>query len=415
MRVAIHRGTKQIGGCVAEIATKNTKVFIDLGANLPGNDTPLPDIDGLTCGSGKNSALFISHTHGDHIGDLTSALPEIPVYLGETAKEIELIKVHKLRDAEDYIGKELVTKEYLSRLENAKTFQMGIPVRFGDFAVTPLWVDHSAFDAYMFVIKAEGIKVLHTGDFRTHGPRGGKLPAVLSKYARKIDYIVCEGTMLSRSGEPPMPEQTLREEAQRLIHGKKYIFALCSSTNIDRIAEFYQANHSDDLNRKFVVDSYQKEILDAVEKRSRTDFYRFGYSLPYYYPQHADMLREEGFFALIRGNGGWYETELLEKYFDTTNSLLIYSEWEGYLNPGPASNEKHIALIGKYRPNTILHSSGHASRETLAEIYSIVKPKRGLIPIHGEAPEAFRTLIPEGNILVLNDGEALDLKRVERS
>ena len=36
MKVIIHRGTHQIGGCITEIeSNKGTKVAIDIGKNLP--------------------------------------------------------------------------------------------------------------------------------------------------------------------------------------------------------------------------------------------------------------------------------------------------------------------------------------------------------------------------------------------
>ena len=38
MKITIHRGANQIGGCITEIATKDAKIFIDLGSNLPGSD-----------------------------------------------------------------------------------------------------------------------------------------------------------------------------------------------------------------------------------------------------------------------------------------------------------------------------------------------------------------------------------------
>ena len=38
MKLTIHRGANQIGGCITEIATSKAKVFIDLGSNLPGSD-----------------------------------------------------------------------------------------------------------------------------------------------------------------------------------------------------------------------------------------------------------------------------------------------------------------------------------------------------------------------------------------
>ena len=37
MNIKIHRGLEQIGGCITEISTENSRVFIDMGQNLPGN------------------------------------------------------------------------------------------------------------------------------------------------------------------------------------------------------------------------------------------------------------------------------------------------------------------------------------------------------------------------------------------
>ena len=36
MKIVIHRGTNQIGGCLTEIISyRGTKILIDIGANLP--------------------------------------------------------------------------------------------------------------------------------------------------------------------------------------------------------------------------------------------------------------------------------------------------------------------------------------------------------------------------------------------
>lgn len=69
MKLTIHRGTNQIGGCVTEIESGGYRVFIDFGEQLPGTEKALlQPIDGLTCGDVTKSVLFISHYHGDHIG-----------------------------------------------------------------------------------------------------------------------------------------------------------------------------------------------------------------------------------------------------------------------------------------------------------------------------------------------------------
>ena len=40
MKIRIHRGANQIGGCITEIRSDNgTRVLIDLGHNLPGEAT----------------------------------------------------------------------------------------------------------------------------------------------------------------------------------------------------------------------------------------------------------------------------------------------------------------------------------------------------------------------------------------
>ena len=36
MKLIIHRGTHQIGGCVTELRTSTTRIVIDMGSPLPG-------------------------------------------------------------------------------------------------------------------------------------------------------------------------------------------------------------------------------------------------------------------------------------------------------------------------------------------------------------------------------------------
>lgn len=59
MKLTIHRGTNQIGGCITEIESNGYKIFIDFGEQLPGTEIKeLNPIDGLTCGDISKSALF---------------------------------------------------------------------------------------------------------------------------------------------------------------------------------------------------------------------------------------------------------------------------------------------------------------------------------------------------------------------
>lgn len=110
------------------------------------------------------------------------------MFIGKMAKEI-------LSKFAEYIG--YISDEYRSikeRLETALTFSPCQEFEFGDFKIMPVVVDHSAFVAYAFRIEAGGIKVFHTGDFRTHGFRSKKLPRVIENFIGKVNYMECEAT-----------------------------------------------------------------------------------------------------------------------------------------------------------------------------------------------------------------------------
>ncbi len=66
--------------------------------------------------------------------------------------------------------------------------------------ITPILVDHSAYDAYMFIFEADGKTIVHTGDFRTHERLGKKLfeRIEIAPSGKTVDVLITEGTMMSR-------------------------------------------------------------------------------------------------------------------------------------------------------------------------------------------------------------------------
>ena len=61
MKIRIHRGTHQIGGCVTEYEHEGWRLFVDYGEPLPGEDKSDLHIEGLTHGDLSKSALLITH------------------------------------------------------------------------------------------------------------------------------------------------------------------------------------------------------------------------------------------------------------------------------------------------------------------------------------------------------------------
>lgn len=90
MKITVHRGTNQIGGCVTEYESNGWKLFVDYSKQLPSAPVSNKklEIDGLTCGNLRKSALLITHYHGDHIGRITVLSPKLPIYMGKMAKDI---------------------------------------------------------------------------------------------------------------------------------------------------------------------------------------------------------------------------------------------------------------------------------------------------------------------------------------
>lgn len=162
--LAIHRGASQIGGCITEISTAESKIIIDLGSNLPGSPQPDFSESEIRAIINESQAILYTHYHGDHVGFL-SAVPEgIPQYIGAGAREVMRCKYRALNQRGTY-------QRELDAIDHMLTYEADSALEFGDLRVTPYYCSHSAFDAYMFKIQWRGKVILHTGDFRKHGNR----------------------------------------------------------------------------------------------------------------------------------------------------------------------------------------------------------------------------------------------------
>ena len=49
----------------------------------------------------------------------------------------------------------------------------------------PYLVDHSSYNSCMFLIEADNKRVLHTGDYRSHGRKGNLFENTLKKINKK--------------------------------------------------------------------------------------------------------------------------------------------------------------------------------------------------------------------------------------
>ena len=396
MKITIHRGAHQIGGCITEIKSGDAKILIDLGSNLPDSETAELDEADIASLTQDADAIFYTHYHGDHVGLFHLVPDNIPQYISKGAQEVMACKYKALNKQQGYC------KE-LAAIGRFRPYTAGEPVDIkGEIRVTPYYVSHSAFEAYMFKIEAEGKAILHTGDFRRHGYLGERLSDLLRFVIGRVDFLIIEGTMLGRKGEKVIGENDIRQNTASLLETHKYVFALCSSTDIDRLASFHWACKR--TGRIFLCDTYQKSVLDIFSRYMASPFFKFDKAFTLYKRQHIAhpdvkaRLSGRGFLMPVRAGQTALIKKMLKEY-DDEPAYLVYSLWQGYYNGTEKQVNPQIVELRRLFAGRIMdgvydgfHTSGHADVETLEEACRILRPRHGIIPIHKEALASYQSL-----------------------
>lgn len=410
MNIKVYRGTHQIGGCVTEYEYHGRHLFVDYGEELPGGpQTGDLQVEGLTYGDISKSALLITHYHGDHIGCIPKLPKDLPIFMGRMSRDIQMELSNRLQMVDSF------HRNMSERLKTVHTFGPGRPFSWGSFHIMPVTVDHSAFDAYAFKVEAGGVSAFHTGDFRTHGFRSGRLSDVIEKFVGKVDYVVCEATNISRPLAASQSEHDLQKEYQELFKENKGNVVYSSSTNIDRLFGLYHA--AKNAGRVFIIDEYQKKIMDIVTQRdslwSKSRLYQFS---EHYKPfvlsvlkgafwmndRFKDLLEKKGYVLMARSNPTF---DSLIKRIPGEKQVYL-SMWDGYVDKSKAAyNEQLAKSLGKGYLR--MHTSGHCDMNSLREVFRLLHPK-AIVPIHTEKPEDFAQLFgDEWSVVVLNDGESI--------
>lgn len=398
--IRIYNGN-QIGGCITIISTQKAKIVIDYGEQLPGSQNASNyEIDWE---EEKVDAVFFTHYHGDHIGRFQEIPETVPLYMGKVMRKVmqTIAKYCRNEKASRILNDDSRIKE-IEIDENSRCEDISIK----GIKITPYLVDHSAYDAYMYLIETPEKTILHTGDFRTHGYRGKAVLPVITKYVRdwekrKIDILITEGTMMSRLSEKPYSEMDMQKDAIKLFKKNKYAFLICSSTNVDSLATFYQAAQAQGHKMNMYANDYVVDQLKIYQETAgaHTDLYDFKYAFPFSrvkekFEKQEKMMRENGFVMVIKAEEKY--KKWIDKFVDL-KPVVIYSMWDGYLDPKREAYQKEwkefLDDCEKFcGPYISMHTSGHASAEVLAKVIEAVEPQEAIIPIHTENARGFYDL-----------------------
>ena len=414
MKIKIHRGLDQIGGCITEIWTDSSRVFIDFGQNLPSNGkTATPEEDDLMVADiirnneKEHQAVFYTHAHEDHVG-LFRYIP-LEQYIGEGSKELLLIKYrtlleryemaidecHQLQEGSKE-NEELqeenyrTTKGLIDKLKAFKTWKRTAlkespsPITIGDIRVTPFFTCHSIYDAHMFLVEADGKRIWHTGDYRQHGYMGKGLLPMLRRYATDIDVLITEGTMLKRK-DKCIHECEVSRKMESVMQAFKYVFVLASATDIERLASIKMA--AENANKPLCILSlFMKRTMEFfTERQSSLSRGLFSFAPLYYTDKLYDKLKRKGFTIVV----GTSQADKVKKLLDRLSqeeTLLIYSSWDGYYKNAEQvkANPKYKEFREMFHNVVDIHTSGHADKATIRKVIETLCPKE-VICIHKEA------------------------------
>lgn len=414
MKIKVHRGHDQIGGCITEISTDTSRIFIDFGQNLPGNGEPTtPEEDEAMVkeifaqNKKQYEAVFYTHGHEDHIG-LFEYIPEdVSQYMSEGSKGLLEIKYDVLYEGanlkvNEFLEKECDSLEYsdaLNRLIYAdnkckllnkiQVWQRTSPrkvlesICIGDIKVTPFFNCHSIYDSHMFFIEADDKRIWHMGDYREHGYLGKGLIPTLKKYATDIDVLITEGTMLKRE-DKCIHERIVSYKMQNVMRAFKYVFVLASATDIERLAAIKRA--SIDAAKPLYISSLfmKKTMVYFTERESKLSKGLFSFEPLFYNDRMLKKLKQTG-MTMVVGTSQMKRVKGLLDKLPQEETLLIYSSWDGYYkDPEQVKvNPKYKEFRDMFYNVVDIHTSGHADRQTIEKVIKTVKPKE-VVCIHKE-------------------------------
>jgi ribonuclease J len=409
-------GVGEIGLNMTVLEFGDDIIVIDAGLMFPdaemlGVDIVIPDFTYLLENRDKVRGIFLTHGHEDHIGALPFLLRELKVPVYGTRLTLGFVK-DKLKEHG------LDTEIELIVVKPRDTIDIGC------FKVEAIRVTHSIVDGVGFGITTPVGRVVHTGDFKIDPtPVDGQVMDLrtFSEYGDKGTLVLLSDSTNASKGGYTFSEKEVRRGLEDIFsRAKGRIVVATFASNIHRVQQIVDV----------AVMYGRKVILNGKSMITNTQIaLELGYlRMPPDTWLKIDALKtlpDEQIVMITTGSQGEPMSALSRmaandhKHFQIKKGDTI--ALSSKMIPG---NERAIANIINhlfkrgaevfYEKVSEIHVSGHASKEELKLMLSLIKPKF-FIPVHGEyrhlvyhAQLAQKVNIPEENVFILEDGEVME-------
>ncbi len=415
LRIIPLGGLEQIGLNITAFEYGDSIIVVDCGLAFPeddmlGIDLCIPDVTYLKENRNKVKGFVITHGHEDHIGALPYILKEINVPIYATKLTIGLIN-RKLEEHD------------LLKTTKRKVIKNGQSINLGQFRIEFIKTNHSIADASALAVYSPAGCVVHTGDFKVdYTPVYGDAIDLqrFGEIGKKgVLALMCDSTNAERPGFTNS-EKTIGKVFDTLFaeHTGKRIIVATFASNVDRVQQIINTAYK--YERKVFVEG--RSMINIIETAQELGYIR----IPENTLAEIDQIRnfpEEKTVIITTGSQGEsmaalsrMALNLHKKVTIKPNDTIIFSS-----NPIPGNEKAVSKVINELESKGAevifqdVHVSGHACREEIKLIYSLVKPKYA-IPIHGEfrqrhaqAEIATELGMKSDHILMLRSGDVLEL------
>ncbi len=379
-------GVGEIGKNMTAIEYNNEIIIIDCGMSFPeeymlGIDAVIPDFTYLEENRDKIKCLLITHGHDDHIGAIPYFLkkfPEVPVY--GTGLTLGLVS-NKISQYDDITNANLIR------------FKAGDVLEFGCFKVRAIKVNHSVADSVAFAVHTPIGVIVFTGDFKVDFTPVDDEIIDLAQFAALgtsgVLALFMESTNVERDGYT-MSEKTVGKKFENIFsHADGRIIVTTFASNIHRIQQIIDASVKN--KRKVCIMGFSMMNVAKVARE-------LGYlHCPDDCLIEIDRVNKQPpneVTIITTGSQGEPMSALSRMATSDYKNFNIIPGDTVVISATPVpGNEKMVSgVINKlfekgatviYSGLEDIHVSGHACREELKLMYSLVKPKF-FVPVHGE-------------------------------
>jgi len=406
-------GLGEIGLNMMVFEYDETIIMVDAGLMFPedymlGVDIVIPDLTYVREKSSQIAAVFLTHSHEDHIGALPYLLKEVnpPVY--GTPFTMGIVR-NKLSEHDVAVH---------AKLNDLKA---GENISVGPFNIEFIRVNHSTVDGVGLAIKTPEGLIIHTGDFKINNTVIAGMMTDVNRFARHgeegVLALLSDSTNVEKEGYT-ISDTTVGDTLDRIIASSKgrVIIALFAS-NVARIQQLVDIAIK--RKRKIIFNGRSIELSVSVAKS--LGFMDFPDDLIVDIRQ-LGLLSDKDVLIITTGSQGEPMSALARMSSGVHKQIRIKEDDTVVLSskfiPG---NERAITNIinSLYRKgaNVIydkiseIHVSGHAFQEELKLMISLTKPKY-FMPVHGEYRHlihhgrlAEQVGIPGENILIAENGD----------